>query len=75
MNEDLSEQLVEKCGLGRIIAVGVVRRACQRVGIAPDQLAPHDVSRVIDAMEPLLAVYLPRAEVAGRVAELRRLAR
>ncbi len=70
-----SEELVERCGLARLIAVGVVRRACTRAGVSTDEIAAQDLPRVIDAMEPLLAVYLPRPEVAARMAALRSLAR
>ncbi len=71
----LSELLVEKCGLARIIAVGVVRRACNRAGTSPEALTRHDLARVVEAMEPLIMVYLPPAEVNARMAELRRIAR
>ncbi len=71
----LAEQLVQRSGLARLIAIGVVKRACTRIGVAPEALVPYDVPRVIDAMEPLLSVYLPPTECAARIAELRRLVR
>ncbi len=68
----LVEQLAAKTGLANIIASGVIRRACVRVGVAPEHLSHRDLPKVIEAMVPLIAVYLPPAEAAARAAELRR---
>lgn len=68
----LADQLAAKTGLAKIIASGVIRRACLRAGISPEELTHKELPRVIDAIEPLLAIYLPPAQAAERVAELRR---
>ena len=68
----LADQLAAKTGLAKIIAKGVIRRACLRVGIAPEELTYADLPRAVDAIVPMLAVYLPPAQVEERAAELRR---
>ena len=70
----LSEQLAARTGLAAIIAAGVIRRACLKIGIDPRHLTARDLPKVVAAIEPLLAVYLPPPDAAARAAELRRFA-
>ena len=71
----LVDQLAAKTGLAQLIAKGVIHRACARVGITPEELTREELPRVVDAIEPMLAVYLSPAQAAERVTELRRFAK
>ena len=70
----LVDQLAARTGLAAIIAAGVIRRACLKIGVDPQHLTARDLPRVVAAIEPLLAVYLPPADADARAAELRRFA-
>ena len=74
MTSTLVQELATRTGLARIIATGVIRRACARINVDPDLISRDQLPLVIDAMEPLLAVYLG-ADASARVAELRRYAK
>lgn len=70
----LLDELAGMTGLAGIIASGVVARACKKAGVAPGTLTRRDLPRVVEAIEPLLVVYLGPNEAARRAAQLRRFA-
>ncbi len=73
--QSFAEQLAARTGLAQIIAAGVIRRACTRIGVDPESLTREDLPRLVDAMEPLLVVYLGPADAPQRANELRRFAK
>ncbi len=71
----LFEQVVACCGLSEVIAQGVVRRACERAGIAPWKMNRHELLRALPQIEAALTTYLTPDEVKERVAALLQLTR
>ncbi|HEU4411723.1 MAG TPA: hypothetical protein VFS43_41150 [Polyangiaceae bacterium] len=63
----LFERIVERSGLSRIFAAGVVRRACAHAKIDPAQVTPHDLPLLMPHLRVALSVYLPPDQVQRRL--------
>jgi hypothetical protein len=57
------------------VATLTLTRACERVGVDPDQMTPADLSRALASIRAALRVYLPFDEVERRMAMIAALAK
>ena len=67
------DAIVQSCGLSEVFAADTIARACDRVGIKPEQLSPADLSRLLPQIERALRIFLPKDEVPMRIAALQML--
>jgi hypothetical protein len=64
------EKIVERSGLSRIFAAGVVRRACAHAQIDPARVRPSELPRLLPHLRVALSVYLPDDQVTRRLAQI-----
>ncbi len=69
---ELEARIIELCGLSKLLAPGLLRRALADVG-AGSPPAPSDLLRALPMIENRMSAYLPAAEVRERSAKMRRL--
>jgi hypothetical protein len=69
-NEGLELQILELCGLSRLLAPGLLRRALADVGAATPPTA-DDLLRALPQLECRMRAYLPPLEVRQRSACMR----
>lgn len=68
----LEQQMLELCGLSRLLAPGLLRRALADVGAATPPSA-EDLLRALPQLECRMRAYLPPLEVRQRSAAMRAL--
>jgi hypothetical protein len=68
--EGLEQQILELCGLSRLLAPGLLRRALADVGAATPPTA-SDLLRALPQIECRMRAYLPPLEVRQRSAKMR----
>ncbi len=66
----LFDLVVERSGLSRIFARGVVQRACAHAGLEPALLRPHDLPKLMPHLQTIIGVYMPPDEVQRRLLDL-----
>lgn len=69
---ELEQQLIELCGLSKLLAPGLLRRALADVG-ATTPPRPHELLRALPMLENRMSAYLPAAEVRERSLRMRQL--
>jgi hypothetical protein len=70
--EGLEQQILELCGLSRLLAPGLLRRALADVDAATPPTA-SDLLRALPQIECRMRAYLPALEVRQRSARMRAL--
>lgn len=70
--EALEQQILELCGLSRLLAPGLLRRALADVAAASPPTA-EDLLRALPQIECRMRAYLPPLEVRQRSAAMRTL--
>ncbi|HKO92533.1 MAG TPA: hypothetical protein VJU61_15335 [Polyangiaceae bacterium] len=69
---DLEREIIQLCGLSKMLAPGLLRRALADVNAA-DPPTADDVLRALPMIETRMRAYLPAAEVRERSAQMQRL--
>ena len=69
---DLEQRVVQLCGLSKMLAPGLLRRALADVS-AGTPPTPDDVLRALPMIETRMRAYLPPNEVRERSAQMRKL--
>jgi hypothetical protein len=69
---ELEQQIIELCGLSKLLAPGLLRRALSDVGAASPPGAA-DLLRALPMLESRMRAYLPPDDVRERLAKMRRL--
>jgi hypothetical protein len=67
---ELEEKIIELCGLSKLLAPGLLRRALSDVGSASPPAA-SDLLRALPMIESRMRAYLPPEEVRERSAAMR----
>ena len=70
--DDLEQQIVQLCGLSKLLAPGLLRRALADVNAATPP-TPEDVLRALPMIETRMRAYLPPMEVRERSFKMRQL--
>jgi hypothetical protein len=70
--EDLEQRIVQLCGLSKLLAPGLLRRALADVG-AGTPPTPADALRALPMIETRMRAYLPANEVRERSFRMRQL--
>jgi len=68
---DLEREIIQLCGLSKMLAPGLLRRALADVNAATPP-TPSDVLRALPMIETRMRAYLPPAEVKERSAQMQR---
>lgn len=68
--EGLEQQILELCGLSRLLGPGLLRRALADVAAATPP-TPEDLLRALPQLECRMRAYLPPLEVRQRSAVMR----
>jgi hypothetical protein len=71
-SEDLEQQIVQLCGLSKLLAPGLLRRALADVGAGTPPTAA-DVLRALPMIETRMRAYLPPNDVRERSFRMRQL--
>lgn len=66
----LFERIVERSGLSRIFARGVVERACTQAKLEPTRLRPQDIAKLLPHLRVVIGVYMPPNEVQQRLVQI-----
>jgi len=69
---DLEREIIQLCGLSKMLAPGLLRRALADVNAA-NPPTPDDVLRALPMIETRMRAYLPPPEVRERSFQMRRL--
>lgn len=73
MSSPCFNEIVRQCGLSEVFAADTIARACDRVGLKPEQLTPAQIPQVLPQIERALRIFLPKDQVAGRLASIQQL--
>jgi hypothetical protein len=69
---DLEREIIQLCGLSKMLAPGLLQRALADVHAA-NPPTPDDVLRALPMIETRMRAYLPPADVRERSAQMQRL--
>lgn len=71
----LFEQVVDCCGLAPAFARKIIAGACERSGVAAEEMGPAELIRALPQIHQALAVFLDPKEVHLKVSAMRALVR
>jgi hypothetical protein len=69
---ELFKKIVNTSGLSKLFAEGVVTNCCKKAGVAPSDITPDNLPRVIAEVEKAVRAFRPE-EADGLIANLRTL--
>lgn len=70
----LFDLVVERSGISRIFARGVVQRACAHAKLEAARLRPQDLPKLLPHLQTVIGVYMPPDEVRRRLLDIAALA-
>lgn len=74
MGSPCFNEIVRQCGLSEVFAEDTIMRAFERIGLRPEQVTPAHIPQVLPQLERTLRIFLPKDQVAGRLAAIAALA-